>query len=61
MDVGFSVGCEKIDMKHVVNAPLCGKLQSIVNRGHHLDNLKGAVSLGHKFGSWLIRMQVASF
>ena len=54
MDVGLSVGCEKIDMKHVVNAPLCGKLQSIIDRGHHLDDLKRAMSLGRKLGGWLI-------
>ncbi len=54
MDVGFSVGCEKIDMEYVMNAPLRGKFQLIVDRGHHLDDLEGAVSFGRKLGGWLI-------
>ncbi len=57
---GFSVRREKIDMEDVMNTPLRGKLQSIVDRGHHLDNLKGAMPLGRKLGGWLIRSQVMS-
>src|SRR6266702_5014651 len=61
MNVGFLVGCEKIDVKHVMNAPLCGKFQSIIDRGHHLDDPEGAMSFGHKLSGWLIGTQVASF
>ncbi len=54
MDVSLMIGCEEIDMKNVMNAPLRGKFQSIVDWGHHLNNGKGAMSLGHKFYRWLI-------
>ncbi len=61
MEVGFSVWCEKIDVKYVMDTPLCGKFQSIIDRGHHLNNWKGAVSLGHKLGGRLIGTKVMSF
>ncbi len=54
MEIGFSVWREKINMKYVMNAPLRGKFQSIVDRGHHLNNSKGTMSLGRKFSGWLI-------
>src|SRR6266702_1671002 len=44
-----------------MNAPLRGKLQPIVDRGHHLSNWKGAVSLGRKLGGRLIGAKVTSF
>src|SRR6266702_3057775 len=28
-----------------MDTPLCGKFQSIIDRGHHLNNWKGGVSL----------------
>ena len=48
-------------MKHVIYAPLCGKLKVIIDQRHHLDNLKGAVVLWHEFCVWLVGAQVASF
>ena len=48
-------------MKHWVNAPLCGKFEVIVDRGHHLCDLEGPVSLGRKLSSWLCNPQVAPF
>jgi len=61
VEIGFSVRCEKIDMEYVMNAPLRGKFQSIVDRGHHLNDGKRAVPLGRKLGSWLVCAEVASF
>ncbi len=61
MKVSFSVWCEKIDVEYIMNAPLRGKFQSIVDRGHHLNDWKGAVSLGRKLGGWLIGAKVVSF
>jgi len=61
VELGFSVGCEKIDVEYVMDAPLRGEFQSIVDRGHHLNDGKGAVSFGRKFGGWLIRTKVAPF
>ena len=37
-----------------MNAPLRGKLEAIVDRGHHLDNGKGAMPSGRKLCGWLI-------
>ena len=48
-------------MKHQVDAPLCGKFESIIDSGHHLNNGKGAVSSGRKLCGWLVGVQVASF
>ncbi len=31
MEFHLMIGCEKIDMKHVMNTPLCGKLQPIID------------------------------
>ncbi len=36
------IRCEKIDVEDWVDAPLHGKLKTIVNCGHHLDHPKGA-------------------
>ena len=32
----LTVGCEKIDVKHWMDAPLRGKFEAIIDRGHHL-------------------------
>ena len=48
-------------MEHVVNAPLCGKPEAIIDRGHHLNYLEGAVAFGREFRGWLVGAQVASF
>ena len=48
------IWCEKINVKDVMNAPLCGEFQSIIDRGHHLDYQKGAVLLGCKLYCRLI-------
>ena len=52
----LSIGCEKIDVEYWMNASLCGKFEAIVDKGHHLDNLKGAMSSGHKLHGWLVGM-----
>jgi hypothetical protein len=57
----FAIRGEKICVKHGVDAPLCGKFQSIVDSRHHLDDLKGPVSPGCKLGSWLIDAKILSF
>ncbi len=61
MDDHLVIWCEKINEKDVMNTPLCGKFQSIIDRGHHLDNGKRAMPLGCKFYHWLICMYVMSF
>ena len=48
-------------MEYWVNAPLRGKFKVIVDRGHHLYDLKRSVSFGRKFGGWLCNLQVAPF
>ena len=40
----FTVWREKIDVEHWMDAPLRGKFQAIVDRGHHLDDLKRSVA-----------------
>jgi hypothetical protein len=57
----FAIRSEKIDVKHGVNAPLCGKFKAIVDSGHHLNDLKGAMSSWRKLGGWLIDTEVLSF
>ena len=61
MNGRFTVWREKIDVKHWMNAPLRGKFEAIIDRGHHLYDLKGPMSLGRKLGSWLYDFQVAPF
>ncbi len=55
------IWCEKIDVKYVMNAPLRGKFQSVVDRGHHLNDGKGAMLFGHKLYRQLICPEVVSF
>ncbi len=57
----FLVGCEKIDVKHGVNTPLCGKFQTIIDSGHHLFDLKRAVSSGCKLGGRLVDPEILAF
>jgi hypothetical protein len=63
MTVGerFTIRGQEVCMKHIVDAPLCGKFQPIVDRGHHLGDLKGAVVFWGEFRGWLVGSQVASF
>ena len=46
----FAIGREKIYVKHGVDAPLRGKLEAVIDGGHHLDNLKRSVASRPKFG-----------
>jgi hypothetical protein len=48
-------------MEHGVDAPLCGKFQSIIDSGHHLDYFKWPVSSGCKFGGGLVDTEILSF
>ena len=41
---------EKIDVEHWMDTPLRGKFEAIIDRGHHLDDLKRAVALRPEFG-----------
>ena len=40
-------------MLHWVDAPLRGKFETVINWGHHLDNLKRSVASCPEFGRWL--------
>jgi hypothetical protein len=57
----FTIRVEKIYMKHRVYAPLHGKFESIINGGHHLDDLKRSMPLGCKLGSQLVCLKMTSF
>ena len=48
------IRCEKIDVKCWVDTPLHGKLETITDRGHHLDNLLRTMSSGCKLCGWLV-------
>src|SRR6266702_2066666 len=61
VELRFLVWREKIDVEHVVNAPLCGKFQSVIDGQHHLNDGKGAMSFGCKLCCRLIGAQVAPF
>ena len=50
----FAIRCEKIDVEYWVNAPLHGKFEAVIDRGHHLDNLERAMSSGRKLRGWLV-------
>ncbi len=54
MEFGFSVWREKINVKYIMNAPLRGEFQSIIDRGHHLNDGKRAVPFGRKLGGQLV-------
>jgi hypothetical protein len=58
---GLLIPREKIRVEHRVNAPLRGKFKAIVDRGHHLNDLKRSMPLGRKLGSRLMRAQMTSF
>ena len=55
----FVIGGEKISVEHWMNAPLHGKFQMVIDRGHHLNDLEKSMSSGHKLGHWLIKTEVA--
>ena len=55
------IWCEKIDVKHWMNAPLHGKFKAIIDRGHHLCDFERPMSFGCKFSGWLCDLQVAPF
>ena len=57
----FVIRCEKINVEYWVNAPLRGKFEAIIDRGHHLDNPERTMSPGHKLHGWLVGTQVAPF
>jgi hypothetical protein len=57
----FLVWHEKVDVENWVNAPLRGKFKAIVDCRHHLNHPKGAMSPGHKLGSWLINAEILAF
>jgi hypothetical protein len=40
-------------VKYGMDTPLCGKFEAIIDSGHHLGDLKRAMSFGHKLGGWL--------
>ena len=48
-------------MKNGVDAPLRGKFEAVVDRGHHLDDLERSMPSGCKFRCWLVGPKVASF
>jgi len=58
---GLVIRCEKIDVKHGVNAPRCGQIKAIVDMRHHLIDPKRTVSSGHKLCHRLIRLEMTSF
>jgi hypothetical protein len=41
-------------MKYVVDTPLCGKFQSIIDGRHHLNDLEWSMAFGSEFCRWLI-------
>jgi hypothetical protein len=41
-------------VKHIMDAPLHGKLESIVDGRHHLDDLERSVAFGSEFRGWLV-------
>jgi hypothetical protein len=45
-------------VEHGVYTPLCGKFQAIVDGRHHLNDLKRAMSSGHKLGGGLINTEI---
>ena len=57
----FAIGCKEVDMEHWMNAPLRGKFQSIIDRGHHLDNFKRSMASCHKFGHRLGDAKIFAF
>ena len=57
----FAIRCEKVCVKNGVDAPLRGKFETIVDRGHHLNDLKWPMSSGRKLRGWLVGPKVASF
>jgi hypothetical protein len=44
-----------------MDAPLCGKFQVIIDCGHHLNDLKGAMSPGRKLGGGLLDTMIFAF
>ena len=48
-------------MKHWMDAPLRGKFQVVIDRGHHLDNLKRSMVSRREFGHRLSGMEVLAF
>jgi hypothetical protein len=48
-------------MEYVVDAPLHGKFQPIVDGRHHLDDFEWSMVFWSEFRCWLICAQVASF
>ena len=44
-----------------MNAPLCGKFQTVIDRGHHLDDLKRSVASRPKLGRRLGGAEILAF
>jgi hypothetical protein len=61
MHCGLAIGGEKIDVKHWMDAPLRGKLEAIIDCGHHLSDLEWAMPPGRKLCGWLVDPKVLAF
>ena len=57
----FAIRREKINVKHWMNAPLRGKFETVIDGGHHLDNLKRSVASRPKFGRRLGGTEILAF
>ena len=57
----FTMGHKEIDVKYWMNAPLRGKFQPTIDRGHHLNDLKRSVALCCKFGCRLGGAEIFAF
>ena len=57
----FTIRSQEVCVKHVMDAPLRGKFEPVVDRGHHLDNGEWAVAPRSEFRRWLVRAEVAPF
>ena len=50
----FTIRGEKIDVEYWVDASLREKFEAVIDRGHHLNNLEGAMPPGRKLCGWLV-------
>jgi hypothetical protein len=61
MSQHFSIRSQQVCVKHIMDAPLCGKLEAIIDQGHHLDNPEWSMAFWSQFCHQLIGLQMAPF
>jgi hypothetical protein len=58
--LGFMMGQQKVSMEHIMDLPLCRKVQPVHSWSNDLDDFKWTISLWLQFDCWMGSLEIST-